>query len=80
MNITGTFQSLDIGGKENSTGAFSDIIMSNTRPAVGSNGYDIKVTLNAANAWTGATSSAGGSKAHDIMNPYHACYIWRRTE
>ena len=21
----------------------------------------------------------GGSQAHNIMNPYHTCYIWRRT-
>ena len=33
----------------------------------------------ASNNWTGATSSVGGSAAHNNMPPYLATYIWKRT-
>ena len=38
------------------------------------------IRLKASRNWTGETSSFGGSQAHNIMNPYHTCYIWRRTK
>ena len=28
---------------------------------------------------SGSNSSAGGSQAFDIMNPYITCYMWKRT-
>lgn len=62
MNITGTFRSVDMGGREQATGAFRDAAVTGAvNPASGSAGLDTVVTMNAANsgAWTGATSSAG---------------------
>ena len=38
------------------------------------------IGFQASKNWTGETSSFGGSQAHNIMNPYHTCYIWRRTK
>lgn len=60
LNITGTFRSVDMGGREYATGAFSDkTAPSQTRPASGSSGTDTVVTLNAANHWSGSTATAG---------------------
>lgn len=33
----------------------------------------------AANNMVYATYATGGDQPHNIMNPYHACFIWRRT-
>ena len=83
MNITGTFRSTDMGGRESATGAFSDAISpSEQRPGSGSSGHDTTVTLNAARDngryWTGSTSSngahthtvslSGGSHTHTTNN------------
>ena len=60
MNITGTFRSTDMGGREPAIGAFTDRIAgSETKPRQGSDGYDITVTMDASRTWTGSTSTAG---------------------
>lgn len=90
MNITGTFRSTDMGGRESATGAFTDAISSNpTKPASGSAGWDTTVTLDASRTWSGSTS-ANGQHTHtigntgsglplNIMPPYQTVYMWRRT-
>lgn len=70
MNITGTFRSTDMGGREPATGAFTDkISVSETKPRQGGEGYDITVTLDAARDngryWTGTTST-NGNHTHTI--------------
>lgn len=66
MNITGTFRSTDMGGREPATGAFTDKISgSETKPRQGGDGYDITVTLDASRNWTGSTSTEG-SHSHTI--------------
>lgn len=66
MNITGTFRSTDMGGREPATGAFSDrTVGGETKPRQGGDGYDIIVTMNAANTWTGSTST-NGAHSHTL--------------
>ena len=90
MNITGTFRSTDMGGRESATGAFTDAISSNpTKPGSGSAGWDTTVTLDASRNWSGATSSNGSHShtigstgkgtAFNVMPPYIVAYVWRRT-
>ena len=86
MNITGKVESNDKnyywGAGTSASGAFTDAhvggnhISSGTWSGSRGNGF----TFDASKNWTGETSSFGGSQAHNIMNPYHTCYIWRRTE
>ena len=35
--------------------------------------------FDASRNWTGATSSVGGSQAHNNMPPYLSVYVWKRT-
>ena len=90
MNITGTFRSTDMGGREPAIGAFTDRISgSETKPRQGNDGYDITVTMDASRTWTGETS-ANGDHTHtigntgsglplNIMPPYQTVYMWKRT-
>ena len=90
MNITGTFRSTDMGGREPASGCFTDWISgSETKPRQGNDGYDITVTMDASRTWTGETS-ANGDHTHtigntgsglplNIMPPYQTVYMWKRT-
>lgn len=60
MEITGTFKSADMGGREPATGAFSDKASAGAvNPADGSRGLDTSVSFTASKSWAGATSSSG---------------------
>ena len=39
----------------------------------------LQINLDASRNWTGKTSTAGSSASFNIMNPYRAVYMWRRT-
>lgn len=43
------------------------------------NGTPYGVGFNAANNWTGETSSVGGGNAHSLMQPFLSVFMWRRT-
>ena len=75
MNITGSFLADNEiwGAGAFSTGSYQNYDAS----SAGGSGHSIN--FNAANTWTGATSSVGGGGAHNNMPPYYAAYIWRRT-
>ena len=58
MNITGGFQSVDMGGREPAYGAFRDgTFPSAQNPASGGGGVDTHVDFNAADSWTGTTNT-----------------------
>ena len=89
MNITGRFQSYDVGEREPATGSFSDSVYTNVKVSGGSMGYDTRVNFNASSTWSGSTS-ANGQHTHtigntgsglplNIMPPYQTVYMWRRT-
>ena len=60
MNITGGFQSVDMGGREPAYGAFSDYQQPNANnPKQGDNGIDIHVDFDASRSWSGSTSTTG---------------------
>ena len=66
MNITGTFRSVDMGGREPATGAFTDSpTVGRVDAQRGSNGMDTAVKFNASDSWSGSTS-ANGSHTHTI--------------
>lgn len=60
MDITGGFQSVDMGGREVATGAFSDApTYGAENPGKGNSGVDTHVNFRASASWNGATSSEG---------------------
>ena len=90
MNITGSFRSTDMGDWERAYGAFYDAVSPDeVKPAQGSGGVDITVTLDASRNWWGETSANGNHQhtignngsgtAFNIMPPYIVAYVWRRT-
>lgn len=97
MNITGSINSVltDDGATQSISGAFS-WATGRARSWSGATGDAMRnITLNAANNWTGATSSdgahthtltatgsnsnTGGGESHNNMPPYLTLYMWRRT-
>lgn len=86
MNITGTFYA--VYGGNATTGAFSNTKGGHTKAQTDSDGQ--KITLNAANAWTGSTSwcndhthsitvgSAGSGQWYDSRPQYISVYMWIR--
>lgn len=87
MNITGTFYAVYNGNA--TTGAFSSTKGGHTKAQTDSDGQ--KITLNAANAWTGNTSWCdnhthsisvgwnGSGQAYDSRPKYISVYMWIRT-
>lgn len=88
MEITGEF------GFINNKGAFGDgaFTLGRRGDYIGSGGSDDhSVVFRASRSWTGATSNSGahtheitssntgGSKAHNIMQPYLAVHMWKRV-
>lgn len=70
MEITGAFKSVDMGGREVATGAFSDQASAGAEnPGRGSSGLDTTVTFVASRSWTGATS-LDGAHTHIITVNY----------
>lgn len=80
MNITGNFNPF-AEGSTTTNGAF--YVIKSTQTGWGTtNGTDADnclVGFDASRSWTGETSSVGGDTPINVMNPYHACFIWRRT-
>lgn len=83
MNITGTIpsenRSVDVGSAY--SGAFYRST-SNTQNYFGMNGHDKdnpRAYFDASRSWTGETSSIGGDKSHNNMQPYLSVYMWTRT-
>lgn len=81
MDITGHMGGL--GYRDTFTGAFKFITNYSGTSDVDSNdsggwGWRSSVDFNAANSWTGETSSVGGNAAHNNMPPYRCVNIWRR--
>lgn len=84
MNITGTFGGYgDRTGFSSLSGAFWDKQHQTRIPSLGDivSGHStaLEVGFSAENSWYGETSYIGGDTPMSLMNPYHACYIWRRT-
>jgi hypothetical protein len=89
MNITGSFCSFNVGDFEHADGAFSDYVWTPSKMAVGNDGFDTRVNLNASSSWYGETSwngyhshvigNTGSSLPLNIMPPYRTVYMWRRT-
>ena len=79
MNITGGIERFNGGpGGTSGSGAFSVTIAAVAASSGSSNRY-CSMSFNAANSWTGATSSVGGNAAHNNMPPYLTVYMWKRT-
>lgn len=84
MNITGSQQFPNVYA-DNSWPKTSSGALSYTKASGyfddGNNGScnNLVLQLNAANNWTGATSSFGGDGAHNNMPPYLVVYVWKRT-
>lgn len=93
MNITGEFSYKGFGDDITNpyvTGAFGWYRGNDTEGANGDRG-SIILTFNAANSWTGSTSSngshnhtitlnnTGSGEAFNIMPPYLTVYAWKRT-
>lgn len=90
MNITGSF----FGENPNQDYVYSGCFYkgSGNYPGIGDTDHDnAKTMFDASRSWTGATSSngahthkvtisnTGGSKAHNIMQPYLAVHMWKRV-
>lgn len=81
MNITGSYNTGDRRTHiVDAVGAFynNTIYAGQWGGTSSAQGNNQGVGFDASRNWTGETSSFGGSQAHNIMNPYHTCYIWRR--
>lgn len=89
MNITGNFA---VGGYGSTSGWYGGVTAASgafSRSSVtegclqANDGYDNKGShyayFNAANNWSGSTSSVGGGEAHNNMPPYETYYCWKRT-
>lgn len=92
MDITGSFRTCDVGGRENGTGAFNDEYYSEWNSTSGSNTcWDKTESFKASRSWTGNTSdngnhshtitinNSGSSKPFSIMNPYISVNVWERV-
>ena len=87
MNITGSWRM--VGDSNNAgvdalatgTGAFDPINGTGSGSSVEASSWTCALgfDFNAADSWTGATSSVGGSTAHNNMPPYLAVYMWKRV-
>lgn len=77
MNITGRLAGYN-GGLRAMGGAFTQGEYEGADSAGNRFNIPMYVNFNAANAWTGETSSVGGNAAHNNMPPFYAAYIWRR--
>lgn len=89
MNITGWFAD----GSGNNAGLGNDLSFTQVdgcfgKTSIGSGktlmsttgSYDRgRIDFNAANSWSGETSSSGGGGSHSIMQPYLAVYFFKRT-
>lgn len=38
-----------------------------------------RTTADSTKAWWGSTAYTGGGQAHNILQPYITCYMWKRT-
>ena len=89
MNITGWFAD----GSGNNAGLGNDLSFTQVsgcfnKTSIGtgktlmstSGSYDRgRIDFNAANSWTGETSSVGGNDAHSLMQPFLSVFMWRRA-
>lgn len=82
MEIEGTiYYKKHRGDDIEATGAFKreDLTSYNYVSAGSSKTNNAKVSFKASRNWTGDTSAAGSGASFNIMNPYRAVYMWRRT-
>ena len=81
MRITGYVKSILFGySSEETTGPFSISARAGNAWKTGSGADERTVTFDTdKGGWTGNTSSVGSGSAFNIMNPYRAVYMWRRT-
>ena len=80
MRITGYVKSIMFAYTEEKTGPFSISSKYGSAWKTGSGADERTITFDTnTGGWTGNTSSVGSGSAFNIMNPYRAVYMWRRT-